>query len=90
MSESMSDLSSRAMAAPAGVLGTITGTVCSLPNLLVGDVVAAYKVAAAALADFAASGVCERIPGMAVLVLFPALMWPSVPSSVCTEAPEAG
>lgn len=56
LSETFSELGSRALSTPAGVLGTIAGTVSTLPSLLVGDFVAAYGLAANALAQLESTG----------------------------------
>ena len=56
ISEAWGDLGERALAAPAGVLGTVSGTVSTLPRLLLGDAVAAYQAASQALTKLEATG----------------------------------
>ena len=56
VSEAWSGLSNRALAAPAGVLGTLGVTVSTLPRILLGDAVAAYQAASHALANVETAG----------------------------------
>jgi hypothetical protein len=58
ISQAWGDLGERVLAAPAGVLGTVSGTVATLPRLLLGDAVAAYQAASQALASLDATGAC--------------------------------
>ena len=60
--EAWSDLSGRALAAPAGVLGTLGVTVSTLPRILLGDALAAYRAASQALANLETAGACPALP----------------------------
>lgn len=59
-----------ATSAPAGVLATISGTVSTLPRLLVGDAIAAYHLAGDALSQWSHTGqpLCVRSMGLLPLL----------------------
>ncbi len=56
----LADWGDRATSAPAGVLAIISGTVSTLPRLLVGDAVAAVHIAGDALTQWSHTGPAPR------------------------------
>lgn len=56
LSRVLAEWGARATSAPAGVLATISGTVSTLPRLLVGDAVAAFHIAGDAFSQWNHTG----------------------------------